>query len=499
MTMIGYLLKVAGCLAASYLFYHWLLRNDASFSRNRLFLLLTPLLAFLLPLAPLRSPFRSIAVATALRSDASVSAMATPPEAAHPGDPLALVYWAGAGLLILRILLHLFHLYRLQRRRPSERHPGFVLVRIESPIPPFSFFNRIFLHFPAEPDPRAIEQIISHETVHIRQLHSLDILLMELAVALQWFNPAAWLCRKALKETHEYLADREVIAQGFDAGGYRLLLFEQQLGAKLFGFASHLKQSQIKRRMFMMERMRPAGKAPLKFLLALPLLAFLALALAEPRLIMARGGTAGDDLKAVAQREETPAPTDAELRKMLADVDQKLKFLEAARKSTATAEEQQKLEQLLSELYKKRQTLLSQEGLTPKAEAEGQSGPDQSKLDQLLAKFAGKEEYLKGLYDKADSPEKKRKIREDLALLHQKRQQLLAEGGATAAGARPPVEELQKKLQMVQEKNLQLERLIAGEKNENRARELKAKREDLLKFEEELRIKIEKASTLKVR
>ncbi len=490
-TLIDYLLKVAVFLGAAYFFYRCLLRNDVNFLVNRLFLLCMLPLSFLLPLAPLQSPFRSLTISPEALALAVALPAAEAPAALSFAAIVVILYWAGAALLILRILLHLFHLYRLQHSHPRERLHNITLVRVASPIPPFSFFNRIFLHAAKSFDAREMEQIISHESVHIRQLHSLDILVMELAVALQWFNPVVWLYRKALKETHEYLADREVIAQGFNADGYRLLLFEQQFGAKLFEFASHLKQSQIKRRMFMMNRMNRAGKAPYKIILALPLIALLALALAGPRLIMARGAAA-DDKQEVAQKQDEPAMSEQALKDLQLKLEEKEKFLKEKLAAATDPDEQQKLKQALDDIQKKRQVVLAEHGVVMKHESD--KPIDEEKLKELLVKLAEKEKYLKELYDGADTPEKKEKVKQDLDMFFKKRQALLSQYGVAKMSGNPSREELEKKLQAVHDKRLQLKQLIADEKDQDKLKGLKMKFADLGKFEEELKITLEEKS-----
>jgi beta-lactamase regulating signal transducer with metallopeptidase domain len=477
--LIDYLLKVAAFLAVAYLFYRLVLRDDVNFLGNRLFLLFMLPLSFLLPLAPLQSPFRSLTITPEALALAAEMPAAEAPAAWSFAAIVVILYWAVAALFLLRILLHLFHLYRLQRRHPRERLNNITLVKVASPIPPFSFFNRVFLHAAKGFDAREMAQIISHESVHIRQLHSLDILVMELAVALQWFNPAVWFYRKALKETHEYLADREVIAQGFNADGYRLLLFEQQFGAKLFEFASHLKQSQIKRRMFMLNRIDRAGHAPYKIVLALPLIALLALALAGPRLVMARGAVADE-------KQDKPALGEQELKDLQLKLAEKEKALQEKLGATKDPGEQLKLQEALANVQKKRQYLASEYGLAGKTLSE-------EKLKELQAKLAEKEKFLKELYASADSAEKKEKAQQELELFYKKRQALLS-GQGVAVKTEPTAVELEKKLEAVHEKRLQLKQLIAAEEDPDKLQELKLKFNELGKFEEELKVRLEEKS-----
>ena len=137
-TLIDYLLKVAVFIGIAYFFYYYLLRNDAHFLGNRLFLLFMLPLSFLLPLAPLRSPFRSLTVSPEALDLAAAMTTAEAPAAWSFAAIVIALYWTVAALFILRILFHLFHLYRLQRRHPRERLRNITLVRVGSPIPPFS-------------------------------------------------------------------------------------------------------------------------------------------------------------------------------------------------------------------------------------------------------------------------------------------------------------------------------------------------------------------------
>jgi hypothetical protein len=390
--LFDYLFKASLFLGVGYLFYHTLLRNETHFMLNRLFLLAMIPISFLLPRLPIHSPFRSLTLNPDFMPVMD-TAGADPGQTSPLLSILFTLYWGVALLLILRILFHVYHLYRLAHSQPSQAYDRMVLVKVDTPIPPFSFFNRIFMHLPQGEDPRSIDQIISHEAVHIRQLHSLDILIVELAVALQWFNPFVWFYKKALKETHEYLADREVIAQGFNAEGYRLLLFEQQFGAKLFEFASHLKQSQIKRRMFMMNRMKTAGKAPYKVLLALPLIALLALLLAEPRVILAQGDTLADEVKAkpVAATEKKAAddsvqPSKEEIKDTLKKFEQKEKILKEKFATASSDEEKMKIKQALGELFKKRDYYAESAGVKIKMQKDDDTPVTPDMLKKKLQK-----------------------------------------------------------------------------------------------------------------
>jgi hypothetical protein len=220
--------------------------------------------------------------------------------------------------------------------------------------------------------------------------------------------------------------------------------------------------------------------------LALPLVALLALALAEPRLIMARGASANEE-KPVAQKQVKPALSEQELKDMQLKLEEKEKFLKEKLAATSDPDEQQKLKEALDNLHKKRQVLLAEHGVAGKQLSE-------EKLKELLVKFDEKEKYLKELYGSADTPEKKEKIKQDLETFYKKRQALLSEYGVAKMSGDPSREELEKKLQAVHEKRQQLKQLIHDEKDQDKINELKMKFAELAQLEEKLKIKLEEIS-----
>jgi hypothetical protein len=173
------------------------------------------------------------------------------------------------------------------------RHHGLRIVLCGHPGESFSFFKFVFLNKSHIPE-ADVERVLAHELAHVRQLHSFDIVFSELLTVIQWFNPFVWPYKSSLRETHEYLADRAVIAQGCSLARYQLLIVEQHVGGELLELASSFRTSQIKRRIVMLSQQETRGLARWKPLLILPLALALVLAFAESRTIVKEGpGTAG--------------------------------------------------------------------------------------------------------------------------------------------------------------------------------------------------------------
>jgi len=285
-----YLAKSGLCLALGYGVYWLVLRKETYFALNRAYLLGTAALALVLPLFRIPSPFLTMVVTSAAPAAAPAlpSLAAQAPAALDPWRAILLIYLAGVGLLAARFALWLARLVRAVLKCGGERRDGFRVVVCDHPGGPFSFFNVIFLNRSAGLA-RDWRRILAHEMAHVRQLHTVDIIVSECFAILQWFNPFVWPYRDSLRETHEYLADRAAIAQGGSLAGYQLLILEQSVGGKLLGLASSFRTSQVKRRLQMLTRKKSKGWTRVKPLLILPLAALLLLAFAEAKVVVQPG------------------------------------------------------------------------------------------------------------------------------------------------------------------------------------------------------------------
>ena len=89
-----------------------------------------------------------------------------------------------------------------------------------------------------------MRKVLTHEYAHIRKRHSIDLLIADICIFFQWFNPASWLLKQELQNIHEFEADESVIAQGIDAKKYQLLLIKKSCRHKALLYGQQL-QSQF--------------------------------------------------------------------------------------------------------------------------------------------------------------------------------------------------------------------------------------------------------------
>ena len=180
------------------------------------------------------------------------------------------IYLAGVAAVIFVTVRSIVGLHRLMRRGRCERlDDGTTLVRMDENVAPISWCRNIVI---SERDLRENgAAILAHERAHVRLHHSLDLLLVDLAGAVQWFNPAMWLLRRDLRAIHEYEADAAVIASGVDARSYQLLLIRKAVGGRWYSIANSFNHSKLKNRITMMLREKSLRRTRARALLLLPL------------------------------------------------------------------------------------------------------------------------------------------------------------------------------------------------------------------------------------
>ncbi|MCE3278077.1 MAG: hypothetical protein K0S44_268 [Bacteroidetes bacterium] len=188
------------------------------------------------------------------------------------------IYLIGASLFLIRFIANFILIFSYTIRHKQEQIFGMNVIRFEKNISPFSFLNLIFIRNIEYPEAE-LTKIISHEKVHIRQKHSIDLILFELLFVFQWFNPFVWLYKRAIKITHEYLADQGTLKSGVDLPDYQYSLLNQVLRENNFEIASNYNLS-IKKRIEMMMKKRSPKLSALKLTIALPILVFLFVAFA---------------------------------------------------------------------------------------------------------------------------------------------------------------------------------------------------------------------------
>ena len=317
--MIPYSFHVAILLAVCFVFYKLLLQKETYYRLNRGVLLTCLVLAFALPLIPVPRQFSLFApaeVSSAVSknnvreeqltwNDGAITAVpitqsgqpqkAAAPVAARPiqtsTGPRALflqpanllkwaviLYWCVAAAFGANFLVQLSALVYQAYRKPAIQDGIYRIVELDDDKAPCSFGNNIFIN-PTKYDWDTYNQILMHEKVHIQQGHSFDLLLAELMLVVQWFNPFAWLYRKEVENNLEFLTDNEVLNQNELAiADYQMSL----LRVSVPNITTNYNQSLLKKRIIMMNAKRSNVHTMWKYFMLVPLLVVLVCGLNKP-------------------------------------------------------------------------------------------------------------------------------------------------------------------------------------------------------------------------
>ena len=322
-----YILKSSVCLAIFYLFYRLLLARETFHRFNRFSLLGILLLSCLLPLVEVSVKQETEVHQTMLTLE-QLLMMADAVNATEAGartetatvtwiQVALLVYLAGIVFFAFRNVYSLVRLLMLLKSGKKEdigsylpgRKERVTLIVHNCDIAPFSWMGYIVIsRKDLEENGR---EILIHELAHIHNRHSWDLLVADVCIFFQWFNPASWLLKQELQNIHEFEADETVIKEGVDAKQYQLLLIKKAVGTRLYSMANSFNHSSLKKRITMMLKKKSNPWARLKYLYVLPLAAIAVAAFARPEISSELDEISAvkvNDLTAIMKTEEVKSP-----------------------------------------------------------------------------------------------------------------------------------------------------------------------------------------------
>lgn len=279
-----YLLQVNLGLVLFYALYKLVCTRDTFFRSRRFILLLALVLPFVLPLVDVREWLESrdsLIMLTHLDYSVVLPEIVVGSEAAEAGngvwvlsDWVKYLYLAGVLVLSVRFLVQACSLWRLILRTPEKTINGVRVKCLNGSSGPFSFFGWIFLN-PATVKEDELDEILTHEMAHVRQRHSVDVLLAEMVSICCWMNPFAWLLKREVRLNLEFLADKRVMEAGFATKSYQYHLLGLAYSHK-YGLSNNFNFSHLKKRIIMMNKKKSNGTGRIKYaLFMLPAFALL--------------------------------------------------------------------------------------------------------------------------------------------------------------------------------------------------------------------------------
>ena len=265
MSWAHYILQVNIYLVIFYGFYKLLLDKETYFTLNRIYLVSAGVLSLAIPFLrfewittqPAAQPLY-VGVDQLSQLVTQVAVVQQNPEIFTIGNFIVLIYLGGVLFFLCRFIYQLFAVQKAIKQSKANSAFSFLKKKIiDSSLPNSSVIDK-------------------HEEVHVRQLHTIDVLLFEILGIINWFNPIIYLYKSLVKNIHEYLADEAAVGFQGDREEYSLILLSSALGINPSDITNQFyNKSLIKKRIFMLHKQRSARTAILKYGLFAPLFALM--------------------------------------------------------------------------------------------------------------------------------------------------------------------------------------------------------------------------------
>lgn len=256
-----YFLQVNLFLVVFFGFYWLFLRNETYNTNNRIFLVFSAILSLLIPvwntelvqswaftrqLSGLIHTEDTRKVLNSVSSEKDTTSWFL--------SAVVFLYVGGAILFAIRLLVNIF---RLDASLRSGQLPGTA----------FSFFWKITV----DKNLSENDVIYEHELVHVRQVHSFDVIFFEILAVFCWFNPVIYLYKIAIKNVHEFIADEVSSKYMASKADYAMLLLSQQFQVSPHTLVNtFFNYKNLKLRIQMLKRERSGKSTLAKYVLAVP-------------------------------------------------------------------------------------------------------------------------------------------------------------------------------------------------------------------------------------
>lgn len=271
-------------LSIFYVFYMILLRKETFFKLNRIYLLSSLIFAVTIPFLDIAYNFWEEAnnedvinkLANLRQGYFELNEVIIYAYGGKSAWDLVLEYFMVIYLLGVIISFSFFFIGIIQiililRKSTPKNYGRYKIAESTKILIPVTLFRWIIINS-EKYSSRDMEQIIAHERMHAFQLHSIDLIIIEVLVILFWFNPFIYWYRKSIREVHEYLADQAVVENGYDRIEYQQLLLSQYTGCRNIGLTSRFSYSLSKNRLKMLTMMKSKSISKIKIALVIPVI-----------------------------------------------------------------------------------------------------------------------------------------------------------------------------------------------------------------------------------
>ena len=282
-----------------YFAYKLLFRNSNRFQLNRIILLTISIFAFALPFIRINLEGQQFQEITSFKeemdvifySDAIIEETPVEANTLSVTDIISYIYIIGVVFFLMKFVYNIVKIYKIKAGKKIEVVDDANFIYTNESHIPFSFLKNIYI-----PKDNLDAMIIKHEMSHVKNHHSVDIILMEIMIAFQWFNPFIRMIKNELKNNHEFIADSEAIKDEDEKSNYMMLLLQQCTADDFSTIANNFSFLLTKKRISMITKNQKVKGSVIKVLLTLPVFALLILL-----------NTQCDNVKPNEDKQQTPA------------------------------------------------------------------------------------------------------------------------------------------------------------------------------------------------
>jgi len=270
--ILNYAIQINVLLSVVYLGYVLLLKNLTFYLLNRMYFITGILFSFTYPFLDIQSWFRKpIPSVGEIAMDWSMDLGQEVDKSVFTLNNILIVLLIiGVTILSIRFLIQMISLLRIHIYSEPAQWQSYIFRNVFIPIVPFSFLNKIYVNRDHHPEPELLD-IFKHEDIHVKGLHSIDILISEFTLISSWFNPFVWLMRKAIRENLEFLTDQQVLNNGVDRQTYQYSLLRVNASGGSATLGNQFSFKTLKRRIMMMNKKRSAKIQLGKYAFMLPI------------------------------------------------------------------------------------------------------------------------------------------------------------------------------------------------------------------------------------
>ncbi len=257
--MLFYLLQVILLQFVFLLFYYWFLRKETFFQWNRIYLIATSLLSFIIPLLRLgwmtRNQEWTERLEPVIIGSNNLKTSLQQQVEMNYNQPLLWIYVTGLVFFTMLFLVKLYKIFSLIQKHKTIKKSGYTMVLLSGEKEVFSFLHYIFI------DEQLFRNkdlpIIKHELVHLKEKHWLDLLFFELLKIVFWFNPLLWLYQREMQLLHEFIADKTVL-RNRSLTDYFNQILQETFQVRKVSFVNQFYQPKLLKKRIMMQKRNPS-------------------------------------------------------------------------------------------------------------------------------------------------------------------------------------------------------------------------------------------------